>query len=156
MSTLKSNRFHSFGLALKETLNIARVTPAWLARVTGKDKGQISKYMNDKILPKRITRLELTNPVGFDIIEVNGEWEIRKQSESEHKVEEEQMDYSVEDLVKEKKKLESVFTEINGLNKLFTEMLTNEKLSDDERKIQLEMIKQKLVLLLKNIPYTAS
>lgn len=156
MSTLKSNRFHSFGLALKETLNIAGVTPAWLARVTGKDKGQISKYMNDKILPKRITRLELTNPVGFDIIEVNGEWEIRKQSESEHKVEEEQMDYSVEDLVKEKKKLESVFTEINGLNKLFMEMLTNEKLSDDERKIQLEMIKQKLVLLLKNIPYTTS
>lgn len=156
MSTLKSNRFHSFGLALKETLNIAGVTPAWLARVTGKDKGQISKYMNDKILPKRITRLELTNPVGFDIIEVNGEWEIKKQSESEHKVEEEQMDYSVEDLVKEKKKLESVFTEINGLNKLFMEMLTNEKLSDDERKIQLEMIKQKLVLLLKNIPYTTS
>lgn len=156
MSTLKSNRFHSFGLALKETLNIAGVTPAWLARVTGKDKGQISKYINDKILPKRITRLELTNPVGFDIIEVSGEWEIKKQSDSVHKVEEEQVDYSVENLLKEKKRLESVFTEINGLNKLFKEMLTNKKLSDDEKKIQLEMIKQKLVLLLKNIPYTTS
>ena len=156
MSTLKSNRFHTFGLALKETLNIAGVTPAWLARVTGKDKGQISKYINDKILPKRITRLELTGPLGYDVIETEGEWEVIKQSDSPNKVEEERIDYSVEDLIKERKKLESVFSEINQLNTLFSEMLANKKLSEEEKKIQLEMIKQKLALLLKNIPYTTS
>lgn len=156
MSTLKSNRFHSFGLALKETLNKAGVTPAWLARTTGKDKGQISKYLNDKILPKRITRLELTSPIGYDIIEVEGEWEVHKQSGFVNKVEEIKVDYSVEDFSNEKQNLESVFSEIQGLNKLFNEMLLNDKLSEKEKKIQLEMIKQKLVLLIRSIPYTTN
>lgn len=151
MSTQKSNRFHSFGLALKEALDLAGVTPASLSRVTGKDKGQISKYINGKILPKRLTQLELTNPIGYEIFKIDGEWEIKKRLEIEDSVSEGRVDYSVEDLGKEKKYVGDIFSELQTLNKLFDEMLINEKLSEADKKIQIEMIKEKLAVLLKSI-----
>lgn len=151
MSTQKSNRFHSFGLALQEALDRTGVTPAKLSRITGKDKGQVSKYINDKILPKRITQLELTNPIGYEIFEINGEWGIRKSRETEDIVSDDGVDYSVEDVGKEKEHMGKVFSEIQTLERLFNKMLLNEKLSETEKRVQLEMIKEKLAFLLKSI-----
>ncbi len=153
MSTLKSNRFHSFGLALQEALDIAGITPASLARITGKDKGQISKYIHGKIVPKRITQLELTNPIGCEIVEVEGEWELVNRPEIVGAVNESKIDYSVNDLNKEKELMESIFLEIRTLNTLFDKMIANEKFSESEKKAQLEMIKEKLVAHFKNILY---
>ncbi|GAB5408632.1 MAG: hypothetical protein BalsKO_09970 [Balneolaceae bacterium] len=154
MSTQKSNRFYSFGLALQEALDIAGVTPAWLSRITGKDKGQISKYINGKIVPKKLTRLELTDPIGYDIIEVDGEWEVTKKANLKNSVAEEKIYYSVEDLGKERKRIKAAFLEVDTLSKLFDEIFNSKSLTNVEKKVQLEMIKEKLAVLLKSILYT--
>lgn len=152
MSTHKSNKYHSFGLALQEILDYSGKTPAWLARKTGKDKGQISKYINDKILPKRVTQIELTKPTDYEINNVDGEWLIRHKFTNEANASEFYIDYSIINLSEESKVLESIFDEIKSLNVLFDEILANESLSEGERKFRLKVIKSELMSLIKHIP----
>lgn len=152
MSTRKSNIFPSFGIALKEALDRMGVTPSWLSQISGKDKGQISKYINDKLLPKRVIQLELARHLDFEIIEGAEGWELFKQENNADRVEESSKSYHVINYESEKKYLKKLFTELKSIEKIFDEIDSNDDLTSSERKLQTEMIKEKIVKSIKNIP----
>lgn len=150
MSTRKSNIFGSFGLALKEALDRMGVTPTWLSKISGKDKGQISKYINDKLVPKRVIQLELAKYLRYEIIELDSGWEL-VEKKNRDRVEEETGMYEVVNYAEEKKYLKKLFKEMQSIEKIFDEIDTNKELSSSERKLQTEMIKEKIVRSIRNI-----
>ncbi|RNC85624.1 MAG: hypothetical protein ED557_02295 [Balneola sp.] len=148
MSTSKSNIFHSFGLALQEALDRTGVTPAWLSREVGKDKGQISKYINGKSTPKRITQLELLKPLPFTVNKDGKNWVLEEAPSDE--VNETQTVYSSKDSDDSSVQLKDFFEDISKVEKLYTEALKNKNLSEDEKKLQIELIEKKINALIKS------
>ena len=147
MSTHKSNIFESFGIALKEALLIEGKTPAWLSRETGKDKGQISNYINGKTIPKRITQKELLSPLRSEVVKSEKGWEIIHPD----LVSDIQSRYRVRDYKTELEDLEDVFYKIESIRTLLKETEAKLEMTDEQKKIQLEMIRSQLHKILSEL-----
>lgn len=148
MSTIKSNIFHSFGLALQEALDRSGVTPAWLSREIGKDKGQISKYINGKSTPKRITQLELLRPLPFTITKDGKNW-ILEEAPS-NSVNEGQIPYSSASEKEISLEIGDFFTDIKKIENLYNETLKNSNLSEEEKTLQVALIEKEVLALIKS------
>ncbi len=148
MSTLKSNIFHSFGLALQEALDRSGVTPAWLSREVGKDKGQISKYINGKSTPKRITQLELLKPLPFTIVRDGKKWILEDMPSDA--VNETQIPYSSKETTVSPEQLKDFFDDIKKVEKLYNEAMRSKNLSADEKKLQIALIEKEVNALIKS------
>lgn len=151
MSTQKSKIFPNFGLALKEALDSIGQTPAWLSRVTGKDKGQISKYISNKTTPKRVTQLELIAPLPYNIEEQSNGWVLVRKGSEVNRVHEEVRRYNEYSIEKRVAILNEIFTEIERLQLKFNELTNQPGLSESEKGFQLEMISKKITQLTKSI-----
>ncbi len=148
MSTQKLNIFTNFGLALKEALLREGKTPAWLSRETGKDKGQISKYINGNTVPRAITQQELTKPLSSKIVQnAEDEWEVIFDGNSQL-VEDVNVDYRTRSYREEKESIERFFSEIKHIQVLFEEVDSNKELSEQNKLLQIKMIKNQLRSLL--------
>lgn len=151
MSTQKSKIFPNFGIALKEALDRIGQTPAWLSRITGKDKGQISKYMSDKITPKRVTQLELTAPLPYDIEERANGWVLLERVNTENRVREEVKRYSNYSTEQRVAIMKEVFKEIEKLQLKFVELTNQSNLSDSDKRLRLDSISKKINQLTRSI-----
>ncbi len=148
MSTSKSNIFHSFGLALQEALDRSGVTPAWLSREVGKDKGQISKYINGKSTPKRITQFELLEPLPFTITKDGKNWILEEISSDT--VNEIRVPYTSKGYGEISIPLKDFFDDIKKVEKLYNEAMRNKNLSEDEKKLQIALIEKEIYALIKS------
>lgn len=151
MSTSKFNIFPDFATALEEALIREGKSPAWLSRVTGKDKGQISKYINGNIEPRGITRRELTAPLSVRIFKTEeGKWTIESQEpETANKVQDSNFQYRADNYEEEKRKLENIFEKIQDVEKLYNEFEHNLNLTEQQKRIQIEMIREKIFAIFK-------
>lgn len=145
MSTKKLNIFPTFGLALKEALLRQKKSPAWLSRITGKDKGQISRYINGASNPRGLTLVELTHPLDYEIAKLDKDrWQLVEKLEVGRVAEESTTQYIAKDYKTEKAKLEGFFEMVDSFRKLFDESDQKSSLTDSEKLLQIEMIREKL------------
>ncbi len=149
MSTQKLNIFTNFGLALKEALLRENKSPAWLSRATGKDKGQISKYINGNTTPREKTQRELTKPLRSKIIRnSNDKWEIVDKKEKYFQVNDPKVDYKELSYVEAKVILEEFFNQIKDIEVLFEKIDSNKEISDQKKLVQIQMIRNQVKSLL--------
>ena len=151
---IKLNIYTNFGSALKEALLRRGKTSAWLSRKTGKDKGQISKYINGNTVPRDITQRELTNPLSLRIVQKeNDKWEIVDDFKFEVQVNEERIDYDELSYKDAKKAMDDFFEQIKDIKALYKEIDSNEKISRENKKLQLQMIRNQIKAIIKNKLY---
>tara|TARA_R110002126_G_scaffold35949_2_gene109901 strand:- start:11068 stop:11520 length:453 start_codon:yes stop_codon:yes gene_type:complete len=149
LSTQKLNIFTNFGLALKEALLRENKSPAWLSRATGKDKGQISKYINGNTTPREKTQRELTKPLRSKIIRnSNDKWEIVDKKEKYFQVNDPKVDYKELSYVEAKVILEEFFNQIKDIEVLFEKIDSNKEISDQKKLVQIQMIRNQVKSLL--------
>lgn len=150
MSTQKLNIFTNFGLALKEALLRENKSPAWLSRATGKDKGQISKYINGNTTPREKTQRELTKPLAAQIIlNDDKEWELVDADNSfVFQVNDSKMNYGDLSYKQAKTKLEEFFSQIKDIEVLYDEIDSNDDISDQKKLVQIQMIRNQVKSLL--------
>lgn len=150
MSTQKLNIFTNFGLALKEALLRENKSPAWLSRATGKDKGQISKYINGNTTPREKTQRELTKPLASEIIfNDDKEWELLDGDNSfVFQVNDSKTNYEDLSYKQAKTKLEEFFSQIKDIEVLYDEIDSNDDISDQKKLVQIQMIRNQVKSLL--------
>ncbi|MEO9887130.1 MAG: helix-turn-helix transcriptional regulator [Balneola sp.] len=144
------NIFTNFGLALKEALLRENKSPAWLSRATGKDKGQISKYINGNTTPREKTQRELTKPLASEIIfNDDKEWELLDGDNSfVFQVNDSKTNYEDLSYKQAKTKLEEFFSQIKDIEVLYDEIDSNDDISDQKKLVQIQMIRNQVKSLL--------
>lgn len=142
---IKLNIFPNFGLALKEALLRQKRSAAWLSRITGKDKGQISKYMSGTNIPRGLTLIQLSEPLDVEFARLDtGEWQLIEKTVRTDISKEPEVKYIAKDYNTEKKKLLAFFKAVDSYRNLFEESDSKSSLTENEKLLQIEMIEGKL------------
>lgn len=76
MSTYTQQIFNSFGEAFSYALDIIKESPEDFSNRTGIDKGQISRYVNNKKTPRPKTVNKIVQLLGIEIQKKGSEWHV--------------------------------------------------------------------------------
>lgn len=112
LSTNKQQIFNSFGEALEHAIKINRLSHSDFAQKWGKDKGQVSKYINNVTTPRRrnINEVEELLNVLFKNKEAGWAVDLKEESKNEEKYK--TGDISPEELSREGETLYSAISKL--------------------------------------------